>query len=146
MEDLHPSKNAHELRLYGEMGETAYVAERKRQAVAFITQDYPRFAILCAKRFAYYWGGVPRSRLSGRLVFSASSLLAFWGLGSALRKNRPGAWLFFWLIVCYPLIFYFVFPLARYRHPIEPELGILIVYLLCGAVKQVRGTPRASRI
>jgi hypothetical protein len=31
------------------------------------------------------------------------------------------------------MIYYFVFPHPRYRHPIEPELGILIVYVISEA-------------
>jgi 4-amino-4-deoxy-L-arabinose transferase-like glycosyltransferase len=133
---LHPSQNAHQLRLYRQMGEMAYVAERKQEAVSFIRADYPRFARLSMKRFVYYWSGV--SRLGGNqslapfkyLIYLASSVLALLGMRRALRKHRPGAWLFFWLIVCYPLVFYIVFPHPRYRHPIEPELGILIVYAI----------------
>jgi len=30
----------------------------------------------------------------------------------------------------YPAVYYFVYPHARYRHPMEPELIILIVFLL----------------
>ena len=48
------------MRLYRQLGEIAYVAERKREAVAFIREDYSRFLGLCVKRFIYYWGGVPR--------------------------------------------------------------------------------------
>jgi len=142
MQYLHPSQNVYEMRLYRQMGEIAYVAERKRQAIAFIREDYGRFALLCTKRFIYYWGGVPRLAENPALapfknsVFLASSVLAFWGLGRALRQHRPEAWLFFWLIVCYPLVFYFVFPHPRYRHPIEPELGILIVYVISEAGKK----------
>ena len=66
-------------------------------------------------------------------VFLASSVLAFWGLGRAVRKHQPGAWLFLWLILCYPAIYYFVYPHARYRHPIEPELGMLILYVISEA-------------
>jgi hypothetical protein len=47
-----------------------------------------------------------------------------------LRQKRPGAWLFAGLVLTYPTVYYFVFPHARYRHPIEPELLILIVFLL----------------
>lgn len=142
MQYLHPSQDVYQLRLYRQMGEMAYVAERKRQAMAFIRQDYGRFAILCVKRFVYYWAGVPRLAAVPALapfknsVFLASSVLAFWGLGRALRKGRPGAWLFFWLIICYPFAFYIVFPHPRYRHPIEPELGILIVYVISEAEKR----------
>jgi 4-amino-4-deoxy-L-arabinose transferase-like glycosyltransferase len=146
MQYLHPSQNTYEMRLYRQLGELAYVAERKRQAIAFIKEDYGRFAILCVKRFIYYWGGVPRLAENPALapfknsIFLASSVLAFWGLGRALRKHRPGAWLFIWLIVCYPLVFYFVFPHPRYRHPIEPELGILIVYVISEAGKKTLPT------
>jgi hypothetical protein len=57
----------------------------------------------------------------------------FWGLGRALRRHKPGAWLLFWLILFYPAIYYIVFPGQRYRHPIEPEMTILGVYLLTEA-------------
>jgi len=69
-------------------------------------------------------------------VFLASSVLALWGLARALRKRRPGAWLFFCLILCYPLVYYVTFPHARYRHPIEPELTILIVYVISEAERK----------
>jgi hypothetical protein len=60
-------------------------------------------------------------------------VLAFWGLGRALRQRRPAALLFFWLILLYPAVYYVVFPHPRYRHPIEPELGILMVYVVSEA-------------
>jgi len=139
MQYLHPSQNVVELRRYQQMGELAYVAERKREALEFIRADYGRFAWLTVKRFIYYWGGLPRSSEIPALapfknsIFLASSILAFWGLGRALRKRRPNAWLFLWLILSYATIYYFVFPHPRYRHPIEPELGILIVYVISEA-------------
>ena len=144
MEYLHPSQNIYEMRRYRELGELAYVAERKREAMAFIREDYVRFAGLSVKRFIYYWGGLPRLSENPALapfkdsVFLASSVLAFWGLGRALRQRKPGAWLFLWLILSYPTIYYFVFPHPRYRHPIEPELGILIVYV----ISEAKGKPR----
>ena len=53
-----------------------------------------------------------------------------------MRKRRHGAWLFFWLILSYPAVYYAVFPHPRYRHPIEPELGILMVYVISEAQKK----------
>jgi hypothetical protein len=141
-EYLHPTQNVYEMRRYRQMGEIAYVAERRREAMAFIHEDYPRFMSLNAKRFIYYWGGVPRLSEIPALapiknsVFLASSVLAFWGLGRALRKRKPAAWLFFWLLLSYPALYYVVFPHPRYRHPIEPELGILIVYVISEAEKR----------
>jgi 4-amino-4-deoxy-L-arabinose transferase-like glycosyltransferase len=145
MQYMHPSQNLTELRRYQQMGEIAYVAERKREALEFIRADYGRFAWISVKRFVYYWGGLPRSSEIPALapfknsVFMASSVLAFWGLGRALRNRQPGAWLFLWLVLSYATIYYFVFPHPRYRHPIEPELGILIVYVISEA------EPRASK-
>ena len=75
-------------------------------------------------------------------LFLASSVLAFWGLGRALRQRKPGAWLFFWLVLSYPLVYYFVFPHPRYRHPIEPELGILMLYV----ISEVEGRRRSRQI
>jgi 4-amino-4-deoxy-L-arabinose transferase-like glycosyltransferase len=144
MEYLHPTKNVVQMELYREMGEMAYVAERKREAMVFIREDYARFAELSAKRFIYYWGGLPHSPDKSRLapvansLYLASSLLACWGLTRAIRKRRPGAWLFFWLVLCYPLVYYAVFPHPRYRHPIEPELVILMVYVISEAETKKR--------
>jgi hypothetical protein len=50
-----------------------------------------------------------------------------------VRQKRPGAWLFAGLVLTYPTVYYFVYPHARYRHPIEPELIILIVFLILEA-------------
>jgi len=150
MQWLHPSQNVLEMRRYERLGEIEYVATRKREAMDFIHQSYGRFAWLSLKRFIYYWGGLPRSSEIPALapfknsLFLASSVLAFWGLGRALRKKRPGAWLFLWLVVSYPAIYYFVFPHPRYRHPIEPELGILIVYVISEAEGIRRRKPESA--
>jgi hypothetical protein len=64
----------------------------------------------------------------------------FWGSGRALRRKCPGACLLFWMILLYPAIYYVVFPSQRYRHPIEPVMTILGVYLLTEAA----GSPKRS--
>jgi len=121
MEYLHPTQDVYAMRQYQSMGELAYIAMRQQQAFDYIQADYGRFAGLCVKRFVYYWAGAPRPSQDWRSMqiknslFLASSILMFWGLGRALRHRRPGAWLFFWLIVSYTAIYYVVFP-----HPMVP--------------------------
>jgi 4-amino-4-deoxy-L-arabinose transferase-like glycosyltransferase len=136
---LHPTQDVFAMRQYIEMGEIGYIEHRKRQALDYIGADHSRFAVLCLKRFIYFWAGPPRSEKIWWLaetknsLFLASSVLMFWGLGRALRKRCSGAWLFFWLILSYPAIYYVAYPGQRYRHPIEPEMTILGIYLLTEA-------------
>jgi len=138
---LQPSLNKLEFEKFQRMGELAYAADCKRLAFDWVREDPGRFVVISLKRFFYYWNGVPRPTDSVAFVdfrtslFLASSVVALWGLGRALRQKVRGAWLFAGLIMTYPTTYYFVFPHARYRHPIEPELLILAVYLVSEAVK-----------
>jgi 4-amino-4-deoxy-L-arabinose transferase-like glycosyltransferase len=133
---FQPNLDPVELAKYQRMGELAYAAECKRIALDWIREHPGRFAIISLKRFFYFWNGVPRPTSSTSLVdfrssaFLATSVLALWGIGRAVRQKRPGAWLFAGLVLTYPTVYYFVYPHARYRHPIEPELLIAIVFLL----------------
>jgi 4-amino-4-deoxy-L-arabinose transferase-like glycosyltransferase len=136
---LQPNLNKLELEKFQRLGEIAYEADCRRLALGWIRAHPGRFAVVSMKRFFYYWNGVPRNTDSvapwdfRSSAFLASSVLAIWGLGRALRQRRPGALLFGGLVATYPTVYYFVFPHARYRHPIEPELFILAVFLLCEA-------------
>jgi 4-amino-4-deoxy-L-arabinose transferase-like glycosyltransferase len=133
---LQPNLNRLELDKFQRLGEIAYADSCKRMAFDWIHAHPARFVVISMKRFFYYWNGVPRATNSVAPVdfrtsaFLATSVLALWGLGRALRQKQPGAWLFAGLVLTYPTVYYFVFPHARYRHPIEPELLILIVFLL----------------
>jgi dolichyl-phosphate-mannose-protein mannosyltransferase len=138
---LQPNLNKLELERFQSMGELAYAESCKRKASAWVRENPTRFGLISLKRLFYYWNGVPREtnstapfdfRTSG---FLATSVLALWGLGRAIRRKIPGAWLFAGLVLSYPAIYYFVYPHARYRHPIEPELTILIVFIICEALQ-----------
>ena len=147
---LQPNLNKLELQKFQNEGEIAYAESCKRQAFDWIQAHPGRFAVISLKRFFYYWNGVPRETNSIAPVdfrtsaFLATSVLALWGAIRALRQKRPGAWLFAGLIIFYPAIYYFVYPHARYRHPIEPELTILIVFLLSEA--SLRSTTKPSEV
>ncbi len=133
---LQPNLNPAEFAEFRRLGELAYAERCRRLAWGWIQEHPDRFAVISLKRFFYYWNGVPRpsdraSPLDFRnALFLASSVLALWGLGRAVRKKLPHAWLFLGLVLSYPTIYYFVFPHARYRHAIEPELLILAVFLV----------------
>jgi 4-amino-4-deoxy-L-arabinose transferase-like glycosyltransferase len=136
---LQPNLNQLEFDKFQRMGELAYSADCKRLAWQWIRDNPSRFALISLKRFVYYWNGVPKP--TGSLapfdfrnsLFLAWSVLSLCGAARAVRQKVRAAWLFAGLLLAYPAAYYFVFPHARYRHPIEPELTILAVYLLLQA-------------
>ena len=146
MEYLHPTQDVFAFRQYQAMGELAYIAMRKRQALDYIEANYVRFTGLCVKRFLYYWDGPPKATQpwwmndAKNSLFLASSVLTFWGLGRALRLRKSAAGLLFWLILLYPAVYYVVFPSPRYRVPIEPEMAILCVFVLTEAGPRTRAS------
>src|SRR5262249_7728009 len=66
-------------------------------------------------------------------IFLASSLLSLGGLLLAVKRRVHGVFLFVALVLAYPVVYYFTFPHPRYRHPIEPELLLLGVFLVTEA-------------
>jgi 4-amino-4-deoxy-L-arabinose transferase-like glycosyltransferase len=151
---FQPNLNHLELEKFQQMGELAYGESCKRFAFDWVLAHPARFAVVSMKRFFYYWNGVPKATSSLAPVdfrssgFLATSVLALWGLGRMARQKRPGAWLFAGLVLTYPTVYYFVYPHARYRHPIEPELIILIVFLICEAtgIRRIESRTQKSRI
>jgi len=102
---LQPNLNVVEFDTFRRQGELAYAERCKRTALAWIREHPGRFAVISLKRFFYYWAGVPKATDSTAPVdlrnslFLASSVLAIWGLGRAVRKKISGAWLFLWLVL-----------------------------------------------
>ncbi len=138
---LHPSQNVLEMQKYEHMGEVAYVAEKGREAKQLIRENPLRFAKVSVFRFVYYWAGVPRAERSElafqlrQAGFLGFSVLAIWGAIRAWRQRTCGFAPYALLLISFPTIYYFVFPHARYRHPIDPELLILAVYLIAEAMR-----------
>ncbi len=135
----HPSQNPILYQRYQEMGEAAYAAEQAHLAKQWIAENPKQFAIITFRRFVFYWNGLPRlSKIQAleqfkNSLFLASSLLSIAGLVFAIKNRVRGVFLFASLLIFYPLVYYVSFPHPRYRHPIDPELVILGVYLFTQA-------------
>jgi 4-amino-4-deoxy-L-arabinose transferase-like glycosyltransferase len=86
-------------------------------------------------RVIFHADGSPREQVILLLeqvrasLFLASSLLSIGGLVLAIRNRVHGVFLFASLLIVFPLVYYVSFAQPRYRHPIEPEMVILGVYL-----------------
>jgi 4-amino-4-deoxy-L-arabinose transferase-like glycosyltransferase len=147
MEYDHPFQAPDQLRLYAHMGEIAYSKWRGTLAKHVIAADPARFAVLSLKRFYYFWFSVPHPGDEGFLNeygrnfnYQFTSIAGLFGLALALRRSIPAAWLFFWAFLLLPITYYFVTVHARFRHPLEPLITVLAVYLFQAAEKswQVR--------
>ena len=55
------------------------------------------------------------------------------GLALALWRRVPAAGLFAWAFLLLPLVYYPVAAHARFRHPLEPLMVVLGVYLFQSA-------------
>jgi hypothetical protein len=139
---LHPTQNAHELSRYRELGEAAYIACREHEALSFIREDFSLFLANVARRINWFWCGTSRGEAYEpvswlrNFAFVEASLLTWAGLGLMRREHRREWVLFLWLFLLFPVVYYVTFVLSRYRHPIEPEMILLIVYALSS------GSPR----
>ena len=130
----HPSGNLREFREYWRTGEIAYVRAREKQAFQFI-REYPReFLELTAKRVSYFWDGSSMqyaAAIPPYWVPWSYPVVSFLMLPALLIAHRRHlyAWpMFFGLLLLYPVPYYLTFMQARYRHPIEPLMVLLIAY------------------
>ena len=94
-----------------------------------------RFFRLCLTRIYYFWFGIPNEEFSllvnfGRgLNYGFTSLAGLLGLALALRRRLPAAGLFAAAFLLLPAVYYIVTAHARFRHPLEPLITLLGVFL-----------------
>jgi hypothetical protein len=135
MEYNHPQKDPQQLRLYAQIGEYRYAQMRGELAKQTIRADPGLFARNTLKRLYFFWFSVPSanpdgfSRFFRGLNFAFLSTAGLLGLLLALRRRISGAWLFCFAFLTLPFMYYFVTVHARFRHPLEPLIAVLGVYL-----------------
>ena len=123
-------------KLYASMGEVAYARMRGEQGKANLRAQPGVFLKLTAERVEGFWIGIahpvdkhPVGEWLRLVNFSFLSAAGLMGLGLMLRRRVPGAWLFAAVFGLVPVAYYVVTVQARFRHPIEPLIAVLTVYL-----------------
>jgi hypothetical protein len=138
----HPNQALDQFRIYSRMGEIAYSKMRGESAKAMIRENPKRFAANTLHRVFFFWAGTPQAdttlvnQLGRSLNFGFGSIVGFLGLLLAIRKRMPAAWLFAGAFLLLPLVYYGVTVSARFRHPLEPIIVILGVYLFQSAERK----------
>jgi len=144
MEYNHPNESLSQLALYTKMGEIPYAKYRGQLATTYIRANPGRFLLLSLKRVYYFWAGVPHpqghfvTEFGRSLNFAFASLAGLLGLALALKRRTSGAILFALAFLTIPAVYYFITVHARFRHPLEPLIAILGVYLFQSATRKKR--------
>jgi 4-amino-4-deoxy-L-arabinose transferase-like glycosyltransferase len=125
---------------YKTLGEIAWVREQSMMAKAYIGANPAHFGLITLKRIYFYWVSVPHpderspwGEFFRELNYCFLSITGGLGLLLSLKNRIPAAWLFAWAFALLPLTYYFVTVNARFRHPLEPLIAILTVYLFQSA-------------
>ncbi len=138
-----------EIRSYIHMGETAFMQDKWKKAVAFITTHPKLELLLYGRRFVATWTGMEKP-IEGfrdaetplvRLVLVSNTLAAAGALCGILVlvwSRDPYAFPLAATLLVYPVIYYVTHTSLRYRHPIDPIM-LLLVAIAAATIAQSRG-------
>jgi hypothetical protein len=128
-EHLHPRTHVGEARKVQELGELVYMRQAGREAMEWMRTHPATFAALTASRVVHFWFGPVVHRPLTAAAVTMVTLLAVVGAWSCRPALAPPQWAVLLIpLATYPLIYYVVAYMFRYRIPIN---GILLV--LAGA-------------
>jgi len=133
----HPGNDPVAMRRFQELGEVGFMDEKRQQLLQYIRWNPERFLWFTVERTFYFWIAPPQAtivegydlRFSRHFNFFLGAAVAFAGLWLTIQRRKFGWFLLSCLLLIYPLPYYLVTPFPRYKHPIEPVMLLLIVYL-----------------
>ncbi len=126
-EHIHPRTHEGEARKVQALGEAAYMEQAGGDALEWICANFGTFITLTASRTAHWWFG-PLHDPAMALIVTALTLLALLGARRIFPALAvPQAAVLLIPLLAYPLIYYVVAYMPRYREPVD-----WIFYLLAG--------------
>ncbi len=130
---LHPIDNSADRARYVQLGEIAYMEEKKQEAIRFMLSDPWREALLVRNRFVAFWTGGTATplRYRGLSLFNLLAAIgALVGIVALYRERNPYAFPAAIFVIVYPLASYLTLASARYRLPIDPAVLLLAAIAL----------------
>jgi 4-amino-4-deoxy-L-arabinose transferase-like glycosyltransferase len=132
-----PTSNAVEMRAFLQMGEPAYLAQKRAIAFEWVRRHPLSCAGVALRRTAYFWSGfwsfsrdyIQRGSVSfSGLIFVCSiSLLMLRGIRRFLRMNPSAGLPYLVLVGIFPITFYLSHSIIGFRQPIEPAILVLAI-------------------
>src|ERR1700687_29364 len=160
-----PAQSARAEEEYNRLGELTYMAERRREATAFIRNNPLWFAGVTFRRTVLAWTGFWSLPTTGRfrepfdpeepfdpahIVFNTTlSILAIVGLFRSLRRHATTIIPYAAALTIFPLLYYVSNVDVRYRHPIDPEIIVLAAYACVtfrAGMREAAAQPKAPRV
>jgi len=134
----HPGNDPQAMRQFRETGELRFMQQKQVEFRQFLREHPGEFLWFSLQRAAYFWIAPPSFTnfagydlgISRHMNFFLGAAFAFAGLWLTLRNRTQGGFLLACCLLIYPLPYYMVNPFPRYKHPIEPVMTLLVVYLL----------------
>jgi hypothetical protein len=134
-------------------GEIAYMATKKRQAIASIKADPGWYVWRSLRRAVFLWTGywslsrsyLEQEPLDPPNIFLCTTLtvLALLGLRKAFRAGFSRGMPYALVLFSFPLVFYITTPEQYYRRPIDPMFLVLAVYAIVGRTAPIAKAERS---
>lgn len=139
----HPGNDPETMRRFQELGEMRFMDEEKQKLEEFVRAHPEEVLRYTVERVWYFWAAPPQAtivhgytlRILRHTEFLLAAIFAFAGVVLAFWRRNRFAWLLAPFLLIYPMPYYLANPFPRYKHPIEPVMLMLIVYLLSEASK-----------
>ncbi len=133
----HPGNDPESMRTFQELGEIRFMEEKQQEVRQFIREHPGTFLLYSLERAGYFWIGPPQVNIiagydlgiARHMAFLIPAVFGFVGLWLTIRNRKMGAFLYACFLLIYPIPYYMVQPFPRYKHPIEPEMILLAVYV-----------------
>lgn len=150
----NPPHNDAEMAQYASLGEVAYMAAKKQQAIDEVRQNPGRFVTTTLRRILFTWTGYWSLSADYRRnepftipnMFMATllSLFAARGLVLCFREVRRFALLYAGLLLAFPMVYYITHPSMIYRHPLDPLLVALSAFAFTWRPRRADEAPSGS--
>lgn len=118
-----------------DLGEVAYYADRRKEAIDWISTHPVPFLRLTALRVAYFWITPVYGPAKG-LFMAALTVGGVVGLWMLFRVRWPHAVTFLAIWLLFPLPYYFTHASPRYRYPIDWMLWLTGAYWIWHCYRQ----------
>jgi 4-amino-4-deoxy-L-arabinose transferase-like glycosyltransferase len=150
-----PWHNDSEWKEYVQRGEYAYMADKKRQALAYIKSHPGFFVWVSLRHVVYLWTGywsfnrtyLQEENLDPENICFCTALSVLTLIGLWLVFRREGATTampYLLVLLFFPLVYYITHPEDWYRRPIDPVFVVLTAYAIVALARPDANTLTSS--